>query len=653
MIFNLPLSNAPAARERRADHRAISGAGWPLRGGSGAPGGAGGPAASFADRLAAHDARAGDEAQTASSGLGPMPRPAPVVPSRSDGHPDIQRLDQTAGLPSDPAKLADAALLPRTNTEQVHPADGQAERPVPGAGLPALEAKIGKSLPDGAQTRKSGSGRSGDSFTELDALVARHWDSIAGWTGDEGTERASSGGSMLAEGPLPDPALPSDEELAPAEFGAVSIGLARAQRSAPRYDPMAVSRAPREPIKSGEVARLPEQGSEPRVTPSLTAPADGRLPAQPDAHSVGANSARPALAGPPSVLRLLDREARANALAGHVQSIKGLQDIPAPDGIAARALASQAAAQPLPSRMRAPSRPSAGLSDDPASPHRRMAMRNAFSAAFTTPAASHQSATAAANPGLARTFLAQDPSLQMLLPDQTGTVPPDKGAPESSVSSALSARQAASEPAILQAGSLQSVNAALGGAAMSPGGLASGPNGAPVLAASAANAPSLASDSGLAAQIEDAIDQIAGLREAGRAQRSELMIRHSEFGPIAMRIEAAAGDLRVALSSRDPGFVPALQAGLVERAAEAGGANGNGQSSSQQSGSQRGGDSQAGAGAQHGSGERYGSSPGSQQGSAQPYSRQESGETTRALPNEIEPEEGSIGGRPRDQGLYA
>lgn len=159
----------------------------------------------------------------------------------------------------------------------------------------------------------------------------------------------------------------------------------------------------------------------------------------------------------------------------------------------------------------------------------------------------------------------------------------------------------------------------------------------------------------LAAQIEDAIDQIADLRETGRAGRPELTVRHSEFGPVSMRFEATASqaDLRIALSSRDPGFVPAVQAALVERAGDAGSAATNTGSQGQQSGSQRGGENALGAGSHPGAGERYGSSPGSRQGPAQPYSRQEGDDTRGAASHGAGPAPGSSSAGPRDPGLYA
>ena len=111
------------------------------------------------------------------------------------------------------------------------------------------------------------------------------------------------------------------------------------------------------------------------------------------------------------------------------------------------------------------------------------------------------------------------------------------------------------------------------------------------------------------AQIESAIAQVGEIREALRAARPELTMRHAEFGFVSLRLEAtgAAQDWRAVLASRDPGFVPAVQAALAERmvAASSGdtATTGNGAGQSSASGDQQ----------------RYGSSPNGGQGSSQPY----------------------------------
>jgi len=110
-----------------------------------------------------------------------------------------------------------------------------------------------------------------------------------------------------------------------------------------------------------------------------------------------------------------------------------------------------------------------------------------------------------------------------------------------------------------------------------------------------------------APQLESAIHQVGEIREALRSARPEMTLRHAEFGFVSLRLEAAGGaqDWRAVLASRDPGFVPAIQAALAERAVTAtadaagtGSGTGHGAASSDQ---------------------RYGSSPNGGQGSSQPY----------------------------------
>ncbi|MEM6475074.1 MAG: hypothetical protein AAF687_02795 [Pseudomonadota bacterium] len=101
-------------------------------------------------------------------------------------------------------------------------------------------------------------------------------------------------------------------------------------------------------------------------------------------------------------------------------------------------------------------------------------------------------------------------------------------------------------------------------------------------------------------------------------------MRHGEFGVVSMRLDTTGPDLRATLAARDPGFVPAIQAALSERAVAASqdGANasnqrGQEQSQGQSTGSNLGSNAQ-GSGAQ--SDPRYGSSLGSAQGSPSPRS---------------------------------
>jgi hypothetical protein len=108
-----------------------------------------------------------------------------------------------------------------------------------------------------------------------------------------------------------------------------------------------------------------------------------------------------------------------------------------------------------------------------------------------------------------------------------------------------------------------------------------------------------------APQQDSAIAQVGELREALRAVRPEMTVRHADFGFVSLRIEpTGTQDWRAVLASRDPGFVPAIQAALAERAVAATADT-------------------AGAGQNPGqngtSDQRYGASPNGGQGSSQPY----------------------------------
>jgi len=96
-----------------------------------------------------------------------------------------------------------------------------------------------------------------------------------------------------------------------------------------------------------------------------------------------------------------------------------------------------------------------------------------------------------------------------------------------------------------------------------------------------------------------------------------MTLRHADFGFVSVRLEpiiTGQQDWRAVLASRDPGFVPAIQAALAERAVAAT-------------------SDPAGTGTNTGthqghngtSDHRYGSSPNSGQGSYQPYMGQSSG----------------------------
>lgn len=128
-----------------------------------------------------------------------------------------------------------------------------------------------------------------------------------------------------------------------------------------------------------------------------------------------------------------------------------------------------------------------------------------------------------------------------------------------------------------------------------------------------------------APQVEAAIEQVGSLREAMRSARPEMTVRHAEFGFVSVRLEQAAPDnWRAVLASRDPGFVPAIQAALEERSvmATSESASFSGQSGASQNGT---------------SDQRYGASPNGGQGSSQPYMGQSGSRDGEAAPDHRHP----------------
>lgn len=130
-----------------------------------------------------------------------------------------------------------------------------------------------------------------------------------------------------------------------------------------------------------------------------------------------------------------------------------------------------------------------------------------------------------------------------------------------------------------------------------------------------------------APQLESTIAQVGELREALRAARPEMTLHHAEFGFVSLRLEAAGAEgWRAVLASRDPGFVPAIQTALAERALALAAS-----AEADPSGAQTGG-GQNGAGDQ-----RYGASPNGGQGPSQPYSSQSGPRDGEAAPDHRRP----------------
>ncbi|MDZ4139920.1 MAG: hypothetical protein U1D66_13745 [Erythrobacter sp.] len=113
-----------------------------------------------------------------------------------------------------------------------------------------------------------------------------------------------------------------------------------------------------------------------------------------------------------------------------------------------------------------------------------------------------------------------------------------------------------------------------------------------------------------APQQESTIAQVGELREALRAARPEMTLRHAEFGFVSLRVDATGSEgWRAVLASRDPGFVPAIHAALADRAIAATADTAGTHNSAGQNGQ---------------SDQRYGPSPNGGQGSSQPYLAQSS-----------------------------
>jgi hypothetical protein len=179
---------------------------------------------------------------------------------------------------------------------------------------------------------------------------------------------------------------------------------------------------------------------------------------------------------------------------------------------------------------------------------------------------------------------------------------------------------------------------------------------APAPAAAPLPTAAAAEPRALGPQQESTIAQVGDLREALRAARPELTVRHAEFGFVSLRLEQAGAEgWRAVMSSRDPGFVPAIQAALADRAVAAAAA-------SSDSGSFQG---QNGTGQNGTSDPRYGSSHSGGQGSSQPYLGQSGSRDGEAAPDQrrssttavltARAEEGEADGSPASQtrGVFA
>ncbi|MXO71164.1 hypothetical protein [Alteraurantiacibacter buctensis] len=65
------------------------------------------------------------------------------------------------------------------------------------------------------------------------------------------------------------------------------------------------------------------------------------------------------------------------------------------------------------------------------------------------------------------------------------------------------------------------------------------------------------------------IDKLSEARELSRPGRADMHLAHREFGQVSVQFELAGQALKVAMTSADPGFAPAVQAALADRPAAA------------------------------------------------------------------------------------
>lgn len=61
------------------------------------------------------------------------------------------------------------------------------------------------------------------------------------------------------------------------------------------------------------------------------------------------------------------------------------------------------------------------------------------------------------------------------------------------------------------------------------------------------------------------IDKLTEARELARPGRADMHLAHREFGQVSVQFELAGHALKVAMTSADPGFAPAVQAALADR----------------------------------------------------------------------------------------
>lgn len=279
-----------------------------------------------------------------------------------------------------------------------------------------------------------------------------------------------------------------------------------------------------------------------------------------------------------------------------------------PDGENAIAAALQV--QPAPQPGPAPATQPAGLPQIVAtSLERALAPRLAMALPGEPPAAPPARAATAVDAAK------PEPALTAPMPAASGSAPPsaatpgDVGVADTDPASTAAAAPAAA-PAVASAATPAPVPPAL--AALAP---APTPTPAPERTDLRAESPG--------PQQQSTIDQVGTLREALRSARPAMTLHHAEFGAVSLRLEATGSEgWRAVLASRDPGFVPAIQTALAERAVMAAAA------------------SPDSGGFMHHSGtgeHRSGSTPNGGQGASQPYLGQSGSRDGEAAPDHRRP----------------
>lgn len=393
--------------------------------------------------------------------------------------------------------------------------------------------------------------------------------------------QTATGGNLLPQpGAQLPPALPPSSTMAPPAFDEVSTPTR--PLPAPQTAPAeARHRSPTVPSpRPVDLAMTGPAGSAIAETDKAAAPPSEPVPPAPDP-APGLAGTEPNIAPPPPAAATDEVETTGNMAEAAASDLDPGEDpVAAPPAVIPAAPVPAAAAQTVPASAALPAaplraRPAAGGRSELASGPERLALPQARTAGAPTPALPLAAADPAAIGERPETGAAASP----LAPPAPVAAPPLAPPP------ILAAAERLAEPA--------------------------------PPAATLAPSPDAPGTRG-----EAAIDQVGALREALRSARPAMTLQHAEFGAVSLRLEAAAPDQwRAVLASRDPGFVPAIQAALAERALAP-------TATSDTASAGQHGASHSGTGDQ-----RYGASPNGGQGGSQPYLGQSGQRDGEAAPD--------------------